>query len=94
MAVNVHIAHVGFYKVSSDTGAVLTKDDPTETIKQHLRFSQQHRVIADSTIPNTANYPTVDAYIELEAASDFVVQYMDQYTIITYKRNSTGGFPS
>lgn len=93
MAISVHIAHVAIRKVNSIDGTVLTKDDPAETIKQHIQFDHQHRIIEDSAVPNTTGQPTVDSYIAAEAAIDYVVHYMDQYTVITYLRNSTGGFP-
>ena len=51
-----------------------------------------HRVIPDATIANSTNYPSIQDYIEAEAASNYVVQHIDQTTIITYLRTSGGGF--
>ena len=94
MAIGVHVVNVAIRKVNSISGAVLTKEDTTETLKEHMQFSQEHRVVVDSNVPSSATQPTVSTYLDLEAAADYVLEYMDQYTIITYLRNSTGGFPA
>lgn len=92
MAVQVHVARVGFLKVDG-AGNVIDKESPTTTIKEHLNGAHEHRVIPNVThIPNTANSPTIKTYLELEAADDFVLEYMDQNTVITYERTSGGGF--
>jgi len=83
MAVGIHVARTGFLKVDA-SGNVVDKDSNTTTIAQHLTGSHDHRVLADSSIPNTANNPDVKTYLELEAASDFVLYHMDQNMIVTY----------
>jgi|CXWL01.1.fsa_nt_gi hypothetical protein len=93
MAIGIHVVRVGIFPVDS-TGTVRSKNDPTVTIKQQLQTSSDHRVIPDVvSIPNSANYPTVKTYLELEAVNNYVLQYMDQNMIVTYLRNSTGGYP-
>jgi hypothetical protein len=89
----VHMVNVALRKVDA-LGNVLDKNDPAETLKQHMQFSHQHRIIPDSNIPNSINSPTVSDYIAAEAADDFIVQHLDQYVIITYKRDTNGGFPA
>ena len=92
MAVLVHTVNVAIRKVTP-TGKVLIKDDVTETLKEHINFSQQYRIIEDPNIPNSMGSPTVPAYLTAEAVDNYVVKYMDHYTIITYKRNNgDGGF--
>lgn len=91
MAIGIHVARVGFFNVD-DTGSMLSKDDPQVTIKQYLQTESQHRLVIDPSIPNTSGNPTVKAYLEAEADADYVLEYMDQNTIITYHRNSSGGF--
>lgn len=93
MAVGIHVVRVGFLKVDG-TGNVIDKNSPTTTIGDHLAGSHDHRVIPDANVPNSANHPTVKAYLEAEAGDDYVLEYQDQNTIITYLRNSTGGFPA
>lgn len=93
MAVGVHVVRVAFVKVDG-AGQVLSKEDPNVTIKQQLLGSHDHRIIPDAGVPNSATRPTVKAYLEAEAASDYVLEYMDQNMIITYLRNATGGYPS
>lgn len=92
MAIIVHVAHVALRKINSVSGDVLTKDNTTETLKQHMQFDLQHRVIEDANIPNTSGSPTVDDYLAAEAAGDFVLQHMDQGMIVTYQRTAGGGF--
>ena len=41
------------------------------------------RVVDNGSVPNTNGGPTVDAYIALEAADDYLVNYMDDLQIIT-----------
>lgn len=91
MAIGIHVARVAFVNVDN-SGNVLSKDDQSVTLKQQMQTQMQHRVLVDASIPNTAARPTVDAYLKLEASDDFVLEYMDQNTIITYARTSSGGF--
>lgn len=91
MAFSIHIARVAVLNVDH-LGNVLKKDDPNVTLRQQLQTHMDHRVLADSAIPNSANNPAVKDYIEAEAASNYVVQHIDQTTIITYLRTSGGGF--
>jgi hypothetical protein len=91
MAINIHVARVAVFNVDM-AGNVVKKDDPTVTLRQHLQTQIDHRVLEDPTISTTANNPSVADYIKAEAANDYVVQYMDQTTIITYLRTAAGGF--
>lgn len=89
---NVHVARVGFLNVNA-VGNVVNKNDKNTTIYEMATTNSEHRIIVDAGIPNTANNPTVKAYLELEASSNYVLQYMDQNTVVTYLRNGTGGYP-
>lgn len=91
MAISVHIVNVGFLKVDA-SGNVIDKNSTTTTIKTHLTSSHEHRVIPDAAIPNSLNYPDVKTYLELEADADYVLNHIDQTTIITYLRTAGGGF--
>jgi hypothetical protein len=82
MAVGIHIVKVGMVNIDG-TGTFV--DRSAATIGQVMNSSQELRVLPESTVPNSANYPTVDAYLRLEAAIDYVLHYMDQYTIVTYE---------
>jgi len=93
MAIGIHVARVGVFSIDA-SGIILKKDDSSVTIKQQLNASMEHLVIEDASIPNSSGYPTIKQYLEDEASSDYVLEYMDQHTIITYLRNSSGGYPS
>jgi len=86
MAIGIHVARVNFVAVDG-SGQFIDKNADTAnpaTIAEMLNFSNQHRVVADAGIANTANYPTVPAYLEAEAVDNYVIHYMDQNMIITY----------
>lgn len=91
MALNIHVARVAVLNVDM-AGNVVKKDDPTVTLRQQLQTSMDHRMLEDVSIPNTAGNPAVKAYLEAEAGDDYVLQHIDQTTIITYLRTATGGF--
>ncbi len=81
MAVGIHIAKVAFLAVNPVTGQPIKR---TGTIAESLKSEHRHVIIPDATIPNSANYPTIDEYLKLEAASDYVVHHLSQTTVITY----------
>ena len=91
MAMNVHVARVAVLNVDR-AGNVVKKDDPSVSLKQQLQTSMDHRVLEDAGIPNSTGNPAVKAYIEAEAANDYVVHHMDQTMIVTYLRTAAGGF--
>jgi len=90
MAIGIHIVVVNFVAVDS-LGNFLDKNAETTnpaTIGQMTDFSNEHRVMADAAIPNSANYPSVTNYLEAEAADNYVLHYMDQNRIITYEHGA------
>lgn len=89
----VHVARVGVFNVDA-TGSILKKDSPDVSIKQQLTSSIEHLIIEDPSIPNSSGNPTVSDYIKLEAADNFIMSHIDQSTVITYLRNSSGGYPA
>lgn len=91
MAINVHVARVAFLAVDA-VGNALSKDSKTNSLNQYLSGTHEHRVLQDDAIPNTVGNPTVKRYLELEAGDDYVLNYMDQNSVITYKRTAAGGF--
>lgn len=82
MATPIHVARIALMQVNP-VGAVVSKS--TASIAQMMQCSGEDRVIEDAGIPNTANNPTPKAYLELEAADDFVLNHIDQTYIVTYK---------
>lgn len=84
MPLTIHIAYSEFVGVNK-LGQVVDKNNPLTTIADVGNTEHQHRVKVDAAIPSTASRPSIDTYLALEAASDFMLQYMDQRYIITYK---------
>jgi uncharacterized alpha/beta hydrolase family protein len=91
MAIVVHVVRVGMVTIDSLGNSV---DKNNTTNKVMMTANSEHRVLVDGDIVSTASNPTVKAYLEAEAALDFVLEHMDQSTIITYLRDDAGGFPS
>jgi len=89
MAIGIHIARVAFLPINKLTGSVVNKNDQATTINDVLQTEHRHVIIPDTTnAPNSVGYPTVDAYLKLEAASDYVVYHMDQNMIVTYDQGA------
>lgn len=86
MAIGIHVARVNFTAVDA-TGTVRSKSNYGTPLYQFMETSHQHIVMANSAIPNTTGQPTVDAYLILEAASGYVLRYMDQNMIVTYDQS-------
>lgn len=91
MAIGIHVVNTAFLRVDPATRIPIKGDDKTVSIKQHLLTESQHVVLPDTTVPNSIGYPSVPAYLKLEAASDFVLKHLDQNTIITYNQTDLNG---
>lgn len=85
MAVQVHVAELGIFKILSNGRVVQTGGRDKVTIKESLNFDTQFRVIVSSDNTNTDNNPTIKAYLELEAADGFEPVQVFQTMIITKK---------
>jgi len=82
MAKNIHVARIG-QKPITPAGTVLDKNEAS--VKEMMTATTEDRVLADPAMPNTASFPTVKNYLELEASADFVLYHLDQNVIITYE---------
>lgn len=82
-AIGCHVARINFETVNS-LGVRIDKYAKSTTTGQILQTRSEHRIVADDSLPNTANYPTVKDYILAEANDGYIVSYMDQNTIVTY----------
>lgn len=88
MAIGIHIVRTAFKGVNRVTGAVVDKESPTTSIGDVMQTEHRHVVLTDTTIPNSANHPTVDQYLKLEAQSNYILYHIDQTTIITYDQSA------
>lgn len=84
MAVGIHVVNVAFLPINKVTGAIVLKNDPATKISDVMQTEHRHVILPSDDVPNSAGYPTVAAYLKLEAAGDYVVQHMDQTMIVTY----------
>jgi hypothetical protein len=86
-----HVVQVNLIKFDQE-GNVL---DGKSTIGARTEFSTEHRVMMNANVPNTfgedsegnpiPTYPTIESFIVAEAADGFILQHMDQFTIVTTK---------
>jgi len=90
MAVEVHVAELGLFHVDPTGNVYQRGRAPDRTIKQNLAFDTQHRIVADASNPNTANNPTIKAYLEAEAVSGFEPVQLFQSMVITKKVTTEG----
>lgn len=78
----VHYAQIGLVRVKSDGTAYNVSNSPL-SIKESLDFTTEHRMIHDTSIPNTANSPTIQQYLTLEANDGFEPIQVAQYFVLT-----------
>lgn len=79
----VHVVSLEMVRVARD-GSVYHITNTTKSIKETLTFSTDWRITPDTDIPNSANYPTLKDYLNLEAAAGFAPVQVTQNTVITY----------
>lgn len=87
--VEIHYVNVGLFWVDS-MGNVIDKNHPSTKLETlRLVSTQEHRILANTSGPcstiNSANFPSIPAYLQAEADDGFAVAYVDQYTVITQK---------
>lgn len=61
------------------------KTDNNMTIAQKITSNSQFRVQPKTGIASSANYPTIEDYVEAEGAIGFYVVHLGQTYIVTYK---------
>ena len=84
MAKQVHVARLGLYTVDG-SGNRVDKSGTSASINTMKSTSMDFLVIPDTSIPNSAGYPTIKTYLEDEANDNFELSHLDQSYIITYK---------
>jgi hypothetical protein len=87
MAIDVHYVTIDLIKIAPD-GSAYHSSGNNRTIGECLRFTTEHRIMSDASIPNSANNPTIQQYLVLEGADDYEPVQIGQYFIITMKRDS------
>lgn len=79
----IHVVRIGVFTVDQN-GSRIDKTSPSTTINQMKNTSQDVLVIPDASVPNSAGYPTVKAYLIAEDGDGYTLRHMDQSFIITY----------
>lgn len=76
-----HYVQVSLIRVGPD-GSPISQQEP---IKHHLEIDLEQRIIPDTSVPNSANYPTISDYLTAEATSGFQPVQVGQTFIVTYQ---------
>lgn len=74
-----HYVSVGFVTIGPD-GIPINKQAPIAVL---LRSNSEQRVLPDASVPNSAGYPTVQAYLNSEAGAGYVPVQVGQTFIVT-----------
>jgi hypothetical protein len=88
----VHVATLVLVHVDSSTGTVFVKEsanfsdfisvnNPVDSTPKTI--STEFRILPDASIPNSAGYPTIKAYLEAENSGGFKFKHIDQTYVIT-----------
>jgi hypothetical protein len=86
LAIEVHFVGIELVRVDQN-GQIYHTSTSQKSIKDSLNFTTEHRITPDLDIPNSANYPTIKEYLNLEGAQDFEPVQIGQSFIITMRRS-------
>lgn len=78
----IHVATIKFYTVDS-VGNIVDKNSETTTLGSVMHSSTEPRIMQDSSIPNSTNYPTIKRYLELEDAAGFKLVHLSNTMVVT-----------
>jgi uncharacterized protein YmfQ (DUF2313 family) len=84
MAVSIHLATFGLYQVKSD-GTIFQRGKDNVTIGEACNLNTQERVTQNNNKPNTTGYPTLEEYLNREAADGYQVKIINQSYVVTEK---------
>jgi hypothetical protein len=84
MAIGIHVVRCSNFTVKADGTRIDKSDRNGPSINDMTSTRMEALVIPDSSVPSSANYPTIAAYLALEAAAGYVLKHLDQSFIITY----------
>jgi len=77
-----HVVHITLVKIGP-TGEIITEG---QAINAKVAFSTEHRIMPKESVPNSSSYPTIEAFIEAEAADGFILNHLSQYMVVTTKQ--------
>jgi hypothetical protein len=82
--VQTHFATIGLVRIAPN-GTLYNASDTKKSFKEALMFETDHRILPDASIPNSAGYPNIQQYLNLEATSGFQPVQVAQYFVVTVK---------
>jgi hypothetical protein len=78
----IHVVNSGLFTVDHSDN-IIDKNSSDIKISTLSKTKMSHLVMPNGQVPNSVNYPTIKSYLESEAASGYVLEMMNQTTIIT-----------
>ena len=78
----IHVVNSGLFTVDHSDN-IIDKNSSDIKIATLSKTKMSHLVIPNGQVPNSVNYPTIKSYLELEAVSGYVLEMINQTTIIT-----------
>lgn len=82
MAIGIHVARIDFRGVNPSTGQLIDKNN--STIADNLVSEHRHIIMPDGANSNTDGYPSIETYLEREAADDYILGHISQNLVVTY----------
>lgn len=76
-----HYATLAPVRIGRDGNVI----DHKEAVSKQLIFENQIRIVPDASIGSSADYPTIQQYLALEAAAGFQPVQVGQTFVVTYK---------
>jgi hypothetical protein len=85
-AADVEVVNIIRVRVD-DVGTVYTSDTLNRSIAQNLKFTDDWRIEPDSTIPETAGYPTLKVFLKAMASrgTPHRPMFISQNLVVTVK---------
>jgi hypothetical protein len=76
----VHVVNVQLVNVDASGSVLVNK---TGTIAQVMTSDTDRRIAFNPNVDNSADWPTIEAYLMAEDDDGFKLVHMDQYIIVT-----------
>lgn len=86
----IRVARVGLFTTDL-SGNRIDKCCNSVSINELRHTSQEFLVLPDQSLPNTIGYPTITAYLQLEANNGLSLQHLDQSFVITQHKGKAYG---
>ncbi len=84
-AIAIHVVRLGQFTLDANGQRIDSSSKSAMLSGRLVSAGVDLLVIPDSSLTNSAGYPSVKLYLEREAASGYKLQHLDQTFCITYE---------